>query len=164
VELRVRRDDDLDELVAVAGRVKAVDNYPILLRDNDFVRFLTKPTPVAAWVAILEGRLAGHVALNAETSAPVMRLAAEVMPAGRAIYVARLLVEPETRRQGAGRTLLGHACRAAIELGRVPLLDVVDTPAAAAAISLYRREGWTEVGRVSFYEDIDELVFRGPAS
>lgn len=44
------------------------------------------------------------------------------------------------------------------------MLDVVDTPTAAAAISLYRREGWKEVGRVRFHADIDELVFRSPAS
>ncbi len=43
------------------------------------------------------------------------------------------------------------------------MLDVVDTPTAAAAISLYRREGWKEVGRVRFSADVDELVFCGPS-
>jgi len=101
VEHRERRDDDLDELVAVAARVHAVDHYPIFLPHGDFARFLTRPSPVAAWVAVRDERIVGHVALNAETSGPVMRLAAELVPERRVAYVARLLVDPDARRQGA---------------------------------------------------------------
>lgn len=64
------------ELVAVAARVHAEDHYPIFLPHGDFVRFLTRASPVAAWVAVRDERIVGHVALNAETSGPVMRLAA----------------------------------------------------------------------------------------
>ncbi len=163
VEHRERRDDDLDELVTVAARVHAVDHYPIFLPDGDFAWFLTRPTPVAAWVAVRDERIVGHVALNAETSGPVMRLAAELVPERRVAYVARLLVDPDARRQGVGRRLLEQAARAAAELGDLLMLDVVDTPTAAAAISLYRREGWNEVGRVKFDADVDELVFCGPS-
>jgi ribosomal protein S18 acetylase RimI-like enzyme len=77
------------------------------------------------------------------------------------------LVDPGTRRVGIGRELLEHARRAAVDSGHVPVFDVVDTPTAAAAISLYRRDGWEEVGRVSFDlvdTKIDELVFRGPSA
>lgn len=164
VELRERRDDDLDELVAVAARVHAVDQYPIFLPDGDFARFLTRPGPVAAWVAVRDEGIVGHVALNAETSGPVMRLAAELVPERRVVYVARLLVDPDARRQGVGRRLLEQAGGAAAELGHLPMLAVVDTPTAAAAISLYSGEGWEEVGRLSFHADIDELVFCSPAS
>jgi len=164
VELRERRDDDLDELVAVAARVHAVDQYPIFLPDGDFARFLTRPSPVAAWVAVRDEGIVGHVALNAETSGPVMRLAAELVPERRVVYVARLLVDPDARRQGVGRRLLQQAVIAAAQFGHLPMLDVVDTPTAAVAISFYRREGWEEVGRVRFHADIDELVFRRPAS
>lgn len=83
------------------------------------------------------------------------------------VYVARLLVDPGARRAGIGRKLLGHARRAAVDSGYVPVLDVVNTPTAAAAVSLYRRDGWAEVGRVSFdlvNPKIDELVFRGPSA
>ncbi|HSH60008.1 MAG TPA: GNAT family N-acetyltransferase [Acidimicrobiales bacterium] len=165
MRIRDRRDDDLEELVAVAARVHEADQYPIFLPDGDLKRFLTRPKPLAAWVAVRNERLIGHVALNAETSRPVMQLVAALKPKRSAVYVARLLVDGSARREGVGRMLLEHARQAAVDSGHLPVLDVVDTPAAAAAISLYRRDGWEEVGRVSFElvdTEVDELVFRGP--
>jgi hypothetical protein len=49
--VRPRRSSDLDELVELAARVRAMDDYPLYLPDNDFGRFLTEPNPLAAWVA-----------------------------------------------------------------------------------------------------------------
>jgi GNAT superfamily N-acetyltransferase len=150
MEIRERVDVDLDQLVAVAGRVHEADRYPIFLPDDDFYKFLTRPEPAAAWVAIRDGSVVGHVALNAETSGPVMQLVAALDSKRPALYVARLLVDPSARRAGIGKMLLEQARRAAVDSGHVPVLDVVDTPTAAAAISLYRSNGWEEVGRVSF--------------
>lgn len=167
MEIRERRDDDLDQLFTVAARVKAIDKYPVFLPDGNLARFLTRPTPVAAWVAVRADEVVGHVALNPETSILVMRLVADLMSERGAIYVSRFLVDPAVRRQGVGRRLLEKARRSALDHGHVPMLDVVDTPTAKAAISLYRREGWKEVGRVSFElkdTEIDELVFLGPES
>ena len=165
MEIRERRADDLDELVAVATRVREVDSYPMFLPDGDFVRFLTRPTPVDAWVAVEGDELVGHVALHDTTSKPVMRLVAERRSAQPPVYVARLLVDPDWRGHGLGRRLLEHARGAAVDAGHTPFLDVVDAPATAAAIGLYRSDGWVEIGRVT-YEllggDIDELVFQGP--
>jgi GNAT superfamily N-acetyltransferase len=161
VEIRARRDTDLDELVSLTTRVETVDNYPGYLPDGDFVRFLTRPTPLAAWVAVRDERIVGHVALNDRTSSPVMELVAR----DDAAYVARLLVDPDIRRAGIGRQLLDHARRAAVALGRTPFLDVVDRDAAAAAIALYRNEGWEEIGSVAFElggMGLEELVFRAP--
>lgn len=165
MDVRARRDDDLDELVTIAGRVSAADGYPISLPDRDLARFLTRPKPVAAWVAVRDERIVGHVALNAETSRPVMALVAKLAPERPALFVARLLVDPEARREGAGRSLLEQARRAAVESGHCPMLDVVETPKSEPAISLYRGDGWEEVGRVPFGRsgaEVDELVFRGP--
>jgi GNAT superfamily N-acetyltransferase len=106
------------------------------------------------------------VALNAEAS--VMRRAHEVVPDGSVAFVARLLVEPSARRCGIGARLLDHARSEAIARDLVPMLDVVDTPSASAAISLYRREGWQQVGRTTFKlpdgHDLEQLVFRAPRS
>jgi ribosomal protein S18 acetylase RimI-like enzyme len=73
-----------------------------------------------------------------------------------------------SRRRGIGARLLDHARREAIARDLVVMLDVVDTPSASTAISLYRREGWQEVGRTTSRlidgHDIEELVFRAPRS
>jgi ribosomal protein S18 acetylase RimI-like enzyme len=164
VKIRQRRDDDLDELVVVADRVHASDRYPIFLPDGDLKQFLNEPTPLAAWVAVRVGRLVGHVALNETTSRPVMQLVDTQHLTRPAIYVARLLVDPGSRRCGIGRQLLEHARRAAVDAQRAPFLDIVDKLTAAPAIALYRRDGWEEIGRVRFElagGELDELVFRG---
>lgn len=64
----------------MAARVQAIDRYPIFLPDGNLARFLTRPTPVAAWVAVRDDAVVGQVALNTETSIPVMRLVADVLP------------------------------------------------------------------------------------
>jgi len=161
-EIRERREADLDQLEEVARRVRAVDGYPIYLPDDDARRFLCRPQPIAAWVAVADGRVLGHVALNASTSEPVMAAVAAVDPERPAAYVARLLVAPTARRSGVGRALLARARGHAVEAGFLPALDVVDGPNAAAAIALYRSEGWSQIARVSFRLadlDVDELVF-----
>jgi GNAT superfamily N-acetyltransferase len=165
VDVRARRNDDLDELVTIAARVSAADGYSIFFPDRDFARFLTRPKPVAAWVAVRDERIVGHVALNVETSRPVMALVAKLAPERSALFVARLLVDPEARREGVGRNLLEQARRAAVESGHCPMLDVVETPKAEPAMSLYRGDGLEKVGRVPFGRsgaEVDELVFRCP--
>ena len=71
------------------------------------------------------------------------------------------LVHPACRRTGLGARLLYRGCSEALSLGLVPVLDVVVS--STAAIALYRREGWTEVGATSFEvpdgQRIEELVF-----
>jgi len=166
VELRRRHVDDLDALVVLAGRVRALDGYPVHLPDGDLARFLTRPPPVAAWVALHARAIVGHAALHEETSPAVMRLATEVVTDGPVAFVARLFVDPSARRLGIGARLLDHARHEAVARGCVPMLDVVDTPAATAAISLYERAGWRRIGPTPFRmpdgSDGDELVDRGP--
>lgn len=166
MEIRERRDHDLDDLVAIAARVHASDGYPMFLPDGDFVRFLVRPSPLAAWVAVREQQLVGHVVLNDTATEQVMQLVAGDQPARPAVYVARLFVDPGARRLGVGRQLLEHARGVASDMGRAAHLDVVDTPGAAPAICLYRCDGWEEIGRVRFDllggGEIDELVFRAP--
>jgi GNAT superfamily N-acetyltransferase len=167
VQLRGRHAEDLEELDAISARVHAADGYPIYLPERDFIRFLTRPEPLAAWVAEQDGTVVGHVALNAASSPAVMRLARDVVTDGGIAFAGRLLVDPSARRHAVGARLLDRARREAIARRRVPMLDVVDTPSASAAISLYQSEGWREVGRTTFVIDgreIEQLVFRGPVS
>jgi len=72
--------------------------------------------------------------------------------------ITNLVVAPEVRRQGIGAQLLAHlrkiACR---EQCTRLTLDVRRTN--AAALALYRREGFKEVGcRSGFYDGIDALL------
>jgi len=46
-------------------------------------------------------------------------------PTRPVLFVARLLVDPDARRRGVGRTLLEQARRAAVESGHCSMLDVV---------------------------------------
>jgi GNAT superfamily N-acetyltransferase len=111
VQIRLRIPEDLDALVAVAARVREVDNYPSELPGADFARFFAQPEPMAAWVAVVDGRVIGHVALNQRPSRPAMRLVEAQRQELPPMFVARLLVDPGARRQGVGELLLTHAQR-----------------------------------------------------
>jgi len=149
--IRARTPADLDELVDLVGKVHEGDRYPIHTPDGGFHSFIAEPPSVAAWVAVDDGgALTGHVALNSETSRPAMKLVDAHGDHRSAIYISRLFVHPGHRGTGVGRALLEHARCAAVELGHLPALDVVDIPTAAQAIALYQRAGWTEIGTVSF--------------
>jgi len=166
LQIRQRNDADFEQLEIIARRVQTADRYPIYLPDGDYRRFLSKPASISAWVATLADEVVGHVALNDSTSEPVMRAVEELGDERPALYIARLLVDPNARRTGSGRALLDHARREALSSGHLPALDVVDIPTAAPAISLYRAEGWREIARVSFDLGdlhLDEIVFIDPA-
>lgn len=60
--------------------------------------------------------------------------------------IGKMLVLSSVRRQGLGRRLLAAAEAAAREAGRTLLM--LDTETGSAGDGLYRRCGWTEIGRV----------------
>lgn len=126
MHVRDRHDVDIEELIALAGRVRASDGYPVYLPGDDLRRFLTKPEPISAWVADREGVIVGHVALTAKTSPPVMELVRGIERVDSVAFIARLLVDRGARRCGAGGRLLDRARREAVAANLVPMLDVVD--------------------------------------
>jgi GNAT superfamily N-acetyltransferase len=138
----------------------------VWLPDGDFVRFLTDPRPLVAWVVDDDGVLFGHVALNSVTSPQAMRLAQQHAGSAASGFVGRLFVDPTARRQGVASCLLDRARQEAVTRGLIPMLDVVATVPASAAISLYRHAGWQEIGRTTSVlpngQDIEELLFVGP--
>ncbi|HEV2370314.1 MAG TPA: GNAT family N-acetyltransferase [Acidimicrobiales bacterium] len=161
VAIGPRLPEDLKPLVNIAGQVRELDGYPSYLPDDDFHRFLTRPEPVGAWVAVVEGRVVGHVALNSESHAGVMAVIREAGIDDEVGVVARLLVDPAVRRLGMGGRLLEQATAEAVAQGQVPVLDVVVS--AGPAIRLYRASGWQELGRCEFampgLAPIEEIVF-----
>ena len=157
MELRPRKQDDLDACELLAREVHDVDGYPPRFAD-DLRGFVSAPGALAAWVAAWDGAIVGHVALQATSSPAVMALAGEAT--GRAPerlgVVARLLVAPAHRRKGLGGTLLGAAAQAAHDRDRWPILDVATH--FDAAIGLYERFGWVRAGQVDVPFLVAELM------
>jgi ribosomal-protein-alanine N-acetyltransferase len=64
-----------------------------------------------------------------------------------AAYMRNIVVKTELRRKGIGMLLLNHAIRVAKDLHRKTLALRVD-PANSAAVSFYRKAGFTTVATV----------------
>jgi ribosomal protein S18 acetylase RimI-like enzyme len=165
VLIRPRRDDDLSACADLVREVHAADHYPRYL-PADIASFLAPPDPYGCWVADKDGEILGHVALVPRGLPSAMEVAAGDLgrPEDQLAVVARLLVSPRARGQGAGRMLLTEATAAAVTRGLWPVLDVdVDL---AAAIALYESQGWTRAGQVTVsWSDgrtLTEYVYLGP--
>jgi len=68
-------------------------------------------------------------------------------PVAGAAYMRNIVVKPELRQKGIGTMLLSHAMQVARDLHRRTLALRVD-PANAAAVSFYRKAGFTTVATV----------------
>ena len=104
--------------------------------------------------------MVGHVAANLRSHEAVTKVVREAGITDEIAVVARLLVDPAVRRRGIGEMLLAEATRYIASLGRAPVLDVVES--ARAAVSLYRRVGWRQIGTVDLEMPgrvVRELVF-----
>ena len=141
--LRPRR-QDVERCVALLAEVHAADGYP-LLWPHDPGRWLAPENLLAAWVAVREDALIGHVALcgaSGDAAAPIWS-AASGLPADRIGVISKLFVAPGARGSGLGAALLAQACAEARARGLRPALDVLDHD--QRAIALYERAGWQRV-------------------
>jgi GNAT superfamily N-acetyltransferase len=162
VLIRPRTPDDMADPVELATTVRAIDHYPVHLSDEDLARFLTRPIPLAAWVAEFAGRPVGHVATNSRSNRPVMDVIQAAGITGDFVVPARLLVEPGVRRTGIATQLLEQAGVSIAALGRRPVLDVV---VSSPAVDLYRSAGWRELGTATIRipcRTVSEEVFASP--
>ena len=159
--VRRRTDVDLDALAQVVARVRAADDYPTYLPGDDYGRFLTRPEPLEAWVSEWNSDICGHVVLNTQPSPGAEQVLHDAGIVGPLGAIARLLVDPDIRGRGIGRALLQTARSEAGIQHRTPVLEVVES--SHAAIALYRRSGWVELGRTSLAlsngRELRELVF-----
>lgn len=165
VQIRPRRDGDIDGIVAIASRVAARDQYPIYDPPEGLAAFFTAPEMVASWVAEIDGRIVGHVALHDSATEAAMAVVAASGPPHPPVYVSRLLADPAVRGTGVGAALLDHARHAAVDMGRVPFLEALDVPGGVPALALYRAKGWRELGQVTFELTDDgytDVVFAAP--
>ena len=135
---------DAEELLTLALEVHRRDGYPRYLPD-DLAGFITHSSQDVGWVAELDGRIVGHVALHRAAVSPMLPVAQRATGLGpdRLAMLARLLVAPTVRRQGIAQQLIAVAVHHAHALGRRVVLDVVKE--AEAAIKLYEALGWTRL-------------------
>lgn len=146
VAVRARTEEDLDACHAIAIEVHELDGYPNFLGDGDLRRFLQPDDTIGAWVAELDGEVAGQVVLRTSSAPQSADLAAVRIGVGRdeLAFIARLLVAPRARRRGCATSLLDVAVRRARDLGKVPVLDVIQKD--RKAIALYDALGWQRLG------------------
>ena len=149
VTIRPREDRDLPALVDLLGAQQAGSGYPVRWPlPFPVEEFLVRPGELGAWVASEGARVVGHVSVlhprdgweadgwRAGTGLGPERLAA----------VSVLFVDPAVAGRGLGTRLLDTAVERARDVGRVPVLDVVQEHSVAA--DLYRRRGWRVIGEV----------------
>jgi GNAT superfamily N-acetyltransferase len=125
--------------------VHRTDRYP-LHWPRDPEHWLTPSTLLAALVAEIDGRIAGHVALCSAHGEPAASQwsSAAGLPEERLAVVARFFVSPDTRGLRLGAGLLEAAVAEARSRGLLPVLEVLrhNRP----AIALYRSMGWRHIG------------------
>ena len=164
--VRPREESDSDRLLDIAQRVHAIDVYPPYFPDLDFRVLLFGHAVLGAWVCEIDEHVMGQVALHPHTGKQAMELAASSLDVGteRLGIVARLIVSPECRRNGVGRTLLERAATEAVTRGLYPMLDVATH--LQPAIDLYEHCSWLRAGQVSTeFADgtaLDEFVYLAP--
>ncbi|MEU5979657.1 GNAT family N-acetyltransferase [Streptomyces sp. NPDC047315] len=134
-------DGDVDECVRVLAEVHRCDGYPVNwpARPGEW---LSDGPLLGSWVAELEGRVVGHVSLapgGADDVAPALWSERTGARSATAV-VSRLFVAPQARGRRIGALLMDRATAEARRRGLHPVLDVVASDTAAAA--LYERLGW----------------------
>jgi GNAT superfamily N-acetyltransferase len=156
--VRKRTDRDLDECVQVLAAVHERDGYPVNWPDQP-ADWLRQPALVSAWVGELEGRVVGHVGLSRSEVgdvAPGLWSAGQGVRSDATAVVSRLFVAPAARGHGIGALLMAQAVREARDRGLHPVLDVVASDTAAAA--LYERLGWQLLGIAEQRWSPDQIV------
>lgn len=147
-QVRRRRDSDLDMCVQVLREVHKRDGYPVNWPD-DPAGWLSQRSLLDAWVAELDGRIAGHVGLSRSgpgDAAADLWSHREGVSRERAAMVSRLFVGPAARGHGLGALLMHRVVAEAHARRLHPVLDVVASDHAAAA--LYERLAWQRLGTV----------------
>lgn len=144
VRIRPRRPGDLPRLVELLGEQQPTSLYP-LRWPLPFPpeEFIVRSSEEAAWVAEVDGDVAGHVAVTRVTDEldPLFRRAC---PDRDLASVSALFTGLAVRGLGVGGRLLDTAVAAVRDSGRLPVLDVL--PAHSTAVEVYRHLGWVEVG------------------
>jgi len=147
VTIRERRPEDLPELEEVLSAQAPLSGYPHRWPlPFPVEEFLVRPGELGAWVAVVDGRIAGHVATT-DVSVNWMAehwSAALGRPGHELGEVSILFVDHTLAGSGVGGALLELAVAEIRGLGREPVLDVVGEDTKVGLF--YRRRGWVVAG------------------
>lgn len=143
VEIRPRTDADINGAMSLLARVHVADGYPSTLAEG--MAFLVPPYEVAAWVAVGEEGVVGHVALHRPPGSPTAAVASRTtgLRPEQHLVLSRLFTSPDRRGQGLGKRLLAEAQAEGERRGERAVLDVGTAFPSAAA--LYESAGWLRV-------------------
>ncbi|GAA4711286.1 GNAT family N-acetyltransferase [Nocardioides conyzicola] len=146
VIIRERRAEDVPVLAQVLAEQQAATQYPVRwplpLPVEDF---LVRPGEERAWVAEVDGRVVGHVAVYA-LGGHLREHFVAATGTEELAELAVLFVGSDAIGTGVGGRLHDTAVDWIIASGRQPVLDVV--PVHDRAVEVYRHRGWTVVGEV----------------
>ena len=159
VTIRERRPEDVPALAVVLAGQQPTSQYPIQWPlDIPVGDFLVRPGEEKAWVAELDGRVVGHVAVYMLDGDLREHFVAAIGTDDLA-ELAVLFVAADVIGTGVGGLLHDTAVDWIVGTGRQPVLDVV--PAHARAVEVYRHRGWEAVGEVRpvwLAEDFPTLI------
>nr|WP_307818933.1 GNAT family N-acetyltransferase [Streptomyces sabulosicollis] len=142
----------------VLADVHQRDGYPVNWPDQP-AEWLSQASGCGAWVAGLGGRVVGHISLSRGGEgdlAPGLWSDRNGTSEDLTAVVSRLFIAPRARGLGIGALLIGRAVEEARGRGLHPVLDVVASDTAAAA--LYERLGWELLGTVEQRWSPSQLV------
>jgi GNAT superfamily N-acetyltransferase len=146
--IRERRPDDLPVLVTLLGEQQPATSYPQRWPlPYPAEQFLVRPGELAAWVAVEDDAVVGHVSVTLLSDG---RMASEWSNAtGRSAdglaEVSVLFVAGNRHGAGIGGLLLDTALAEIRRRNLGPMLDVVGEDTDAGRF--YQRRGWRTVGR-----------------
>ncbi|MDX2909440.1 GNAT family N-acetyltransferase [Streptomyces griseiscabiei] len=156
--VRRRTEGDVETCVRILAEVHECDGYPVNWPDRP-AEWLSHASVRGSWVAELGGRVVGHVSLSRSGEgdlAPGLWSERNGTSTDRTGVVSRLFVAPQARGHGIGALLIGRAVAEARGRGVHPVLDVVASDTAAAA--LYERLGWELMATVEQRWSPSQLV------
>lgn len=160
VQIRLREAADLPRLVEILAAQQPASRYPFRWPlPFPVEQFVVRGHEEAGWVALVEGRVAGHVSVGrVEGELAGAFVFGAGLPAERLALVSVLFVSPDEQGTGVGGRLLDTAVAWARDSDRLPVLDVV--PSHGTALAVYRHRGWQEMGaaRPAWLPDDEESL------
>ncbi|MER6971131.1 GNAT family N-acetyltransferase [Nocardioides sp. NPDC000445] len=151
LDVRPRLSEDLPALADVLMKVHALDGYPVE-GVADPIGWLTPPRTFGAWTAVYGGRPIGQATITRATADDDAARIWHENTGGdldQLAIPARLFIDPDHRKNGAGGALLSAIRNHAENHGLEVAFDVMLKD--RAAIRLYEASGCTRIGLIEHH-------------